>query len=539
MNGNILTSLRTALTDQRGQVLPWMVFGMIGFMGVAGMAIDVGHAYVVHSQLIGSTNAAALAGAEALPNISASSLSAAQAAASSAAAAYGSGSGGANANSSFGTVNVTSTVWCSNTLLAMGIPCSGSANANIIRVTQTASVPTTFLSVLGVKQLTVSTTSTAARAKPVRYNVALIVDTTLSMNSQDSNCGSTQMNCALTGVQQMLSSITPSMDPVALFTFPNVRANTASIDSNCTTPISGSSFPYQNGYGYISMLPVSPWNGYSGDSTGWSKVATAMPYTFPPIGGTSYGPSGTVPTYLVVPFSKDYRTSDTGGLSTTSSLVKAAGGVSGCNGMTTANNDGDYGTYYAGAIYAAQAALLAEQPNNPNSENVMIILGDGDSTAPNSSSSPDSASASMPSTAAQATQSYTSNSYTFPSNYLLANSSASYPSWQGECGQAVDAADYVATYPNNPTKVFSVAYGASTSGCLSDQSPNTSSHQGISPCETMREMASQSAYYYSDYNATGGDPGCVSNQPITALNDIFKSIAANLTGARLIPNNTQ
>ena len=56
----------------------------------------------------------------------------------------------------------------------------------------------------------------------------------------------------------------------------------------------------------------------------------------------------------------------------------AAGGVSGCGGIAPSNYDGDYGTYYAGAIYAALAALLAEQ-NSDGNPNTIVILGDGNS----------------------------------------------------------------------------------------------------------------------------------------------------------------
>jgi hypothetical protein len=359
------------------------------------------------------------------------------------------------------------------------------------------------------------------------YNIALIVDTTLSMNAQDSNCGATQMSCALNGVQQMLSAITPSKDPVSLFTFPNVTTDSALQDYSCTTSIP-STYPYKGKtysstnyppYGQIVMLPNPP----------YSDNAVAFPYSFPPVGATSYAPSVKGITYQIVPFLQDYRTSDTGPLNMLSNLVTAAGGKSGCGGMTTSNYDGNYGTYYAGAIYAAQAALVAQQPNNPKSENVIIILGDGDSTAP--------ANSSMPGNSTNATASYTDlTGYTLPSGYSYANSSGKYPSWEGECGQAVDAAAYATA---QGTKVFSVAYGASTSGCASDQSPNSSLHPGISPCETMRQIASLPKYYYSDYNATGGDTNCKSSQSVTALNDIFTSIAANLQGARLIPNSTQ
>ena len=51
---------RRALNDQRGQTLPFVALGMVAFVGVAGLSIDVGRAYVVRSQLQSSANAAAM-----------------------------------------------------------------------------------------------------------------------------------------------------------------------------------------------------------------------------------------------------------------------------------------------------------------------------------------------------------------------------------------------------------------------------------------------------------------------------------------------
>jgi hypothetical protein len=55
----------------------------------------------------------------------------------------------------------------------------------------------------------------------------------------------------------------------------------------------------------------------------------------------------------------------------------------------------------------------------------------------------------------------------------------------------------------------------------------------------MKAMASNAQYFFSDYAATGGDTSCTSAaQPTTDLNEIFTTIANDLTTARLIPNST-
>ena len=53
-----------------------------------------------------------------------------------------------------------------------------------------AIIPTFFARVFGMSQMTISTTSTAAisGAKTQPYNVAVIIDTTASMKTVDTNC---------------------------------------------------------------------------------------------------------------------------------------------------------------------------------------------------------------------------------------------------------------------------------------------------------------------------------------------------------------
>jgi hypothetical protein len=172
-------------------------------------------------------------------------------------------------------------------------------------------------------------------------------------------------------------------------------------------------------------------------------------------------------------------------------------------------NPGGEGTYYAGAIYAAQSALVAEQASNPGSQNVIILISDGDAGTTDSG--------------AMGSASTTSGTY---------------PSTKKQCHQAITAAQNAATanaFGNGaiPTRVYSVAYGAEASGCSTDTSPT------ITPCQTMQQIASAPQNFYSDYTATGGTSACISaSQPTSSLNQIFLDIAGDLTVARLIPNGT-
>ena len=250
-----------------------------------------------------------------------------------------------------------------------------------------------------------------------------------------------------------------SVDRVSIFTFPNVTTSTTSSEYTC------------------------------------SGSPSTQAYTTPTPGASSYAPSGT--TYQITGYLSDYRTSDTAAsLNTSSYLTEATGGKSGCSGMQT---PGGQGTYYAGVIYAAQASLVAQKTANPTSQNVMIILSDGDAS--------------------------TTSGHL--SGILKAN--GLYPSLYDQCQQAVTAAAAATTAG---TKVYTVAYGAEASGCSTDT-------PSITPCQTMQQMASSSQYFFSDYTATGGSSSCISaSQPTTNLNQIFTQIAGDLTVARVIPDGT-
>jgi hypothetical protein len=229
------------------------------------------------------------------------------------------------------------------------------------------------------------------------------------------------------------------------------------------------------------------------------------PTTSPPIAPYSY--SAALSNYQITSFANNYRTSDSASsLSSSSDVVVAAGGKSGCSGLQA---PGGEGTYYAGVIYAAQAQLVATNPSPSTSgiENVMIVLSDGDAgTTSNHISGPTCSSKT------------TTNCWT---------TTGSYPSLVDQCQQAVTAA---ATATAAGTKVYTVAYGAEASGCTTD-------NPAITPCQTMQRMASAPQYFYSDYTATGGDSSCISSaQSTTNLNQIFQGIAGSLTVARLIPN---
>ena len=157
--------------------------------------------------------------------------------------------------------------------------------------------------------------------------------------------------CAL---GQNCTTSTAYVDTVSMFVFPAVTTATEADDWTC--PSKGGSM-------------ANP---------------TIAAYTFPNVPTNLVQPSAnTYELQFPTPgtWTNNYKTSDsTTTLNTSSQVVIAAGGsgVSGCTGISA---PGGEGTYYAQVIYAAQAALIAQQTANPGSQNAMIILSDGDATA--------------------------------------------------------------------------------------------------------------------------------------------------------------
>lgn len=518
------------LNDQSGQVLPWVAFMMMMFLGVGAFVLDIGHAYMSYRQLQAATDAAALAGAR---NIYTSTAVAT-------AESYAATTGGSNYYSSLQNVSMVPgwpRLECLTTVANMGVLCEGPGSANAIQVKEQATVPTFFARVFGINRMTISAISTATKGKPVPLNVALLVDTTLSMNNEDSNCSNTQLGCAMTGAQDLLAGLAPSVDAVSVFTFPNIDPSTKSSDTSCSPPQS-----------------LSP-SFYSTPTPG---LATALPYSFPTLpsnASTGYSvPTGTG-TYQITNFSNDYRSSDASQTPNSNSTLVATVGsppkgaspaVSGC--LAPPNQAGEFGTYLAGVIYAAQASLAAEYAQetsaSPTSQpiNIMIVLSDGDSNA--------------------STRYGLSNQFFVSTN---PSASGTYPSDVGDCGQAVVAASAA---KSAGTLVYAVAYGSpatgsftwnandpadsiNNAGCPTDQNSffsafhlgsNVSSYPNISPCQTMMDIASTptSEYFYSDYNQSGSNSQCYSpnTESPSALADIFATIAGKLSKARLIPDST-
>lgn len=566
MKKTIVSFVRGTLSDERGQILPWMAVVLVGMMGMAGVSIDAGRAYVAHSQLENFANAAALAAAGNVYNTSSTNN------ASTVAAAYSAGTGDANAGaSSLGTVTSHVTTVCLNMLMPNGNTCASGGNvANAVRVTQTATVPTYFMRLFGYNSLSVSSTATASMqgaAQP--WNVAIVLDATQSMSSAPPGGGScngysTLFSCALGGVQALLQAVQPcagganctssnTQFRVALFSFPNVSTATVSDDWTCSgTPTNEVyTLPISNGYPALSggnaesaTLPSYVQLAYATASV--SKGKTTYTQTIPestyedtPVGTSDGDANGFVSDY--------WSASQKNNLNTTSSVVKA---VTGCM-----KNPGGESTYYTSVLYAAQAALAAEQAAN-GGKNALIILSDGQAQAdntkfPSTNNVPALGQVPQASSGFGVVTNSTSNKST-----NLTNSTSSfgyYPDFHDECQQAIMAAQAAQAAG---TTVYSVAFGSESSGCSSSSSGTdsstiataTSGQPGISyktltPCLTMKNLASPASsdgttYFYAD--SSSANNGCTDDaHTVSQVNQIFWAIASNFTTPRLLPNNAQ
>jgi hypothetical protein len=525
------SSLRSALTraarDESGQTLPFMAMCIILFLGMAGLTVDIGHAYVAYQELQASTDAAALAAGYAMAS-STATLTTVKAAATS----YSSATGGSNVDSNMlSGVAITTTPVCLKavTWLNCGATVLGSYNA--VQVSQTMTAPTFFMRALnsfGIKtagSIPITTVATASMrgAANAQYNVALVVDTTGSSGNTDpdKNCTvngktGTELQCSLQGAEVLLNSLTPcsqgststtcnsAFDSVALFTFPNVTYSSAAGDVTCTTT---------------------------------APKSTA--YSVPSTTSTTYSPSGTQPSYEVTfgagspasttGFLDDYSATNgyNGGMNLTSPLGIALGLDTGknCNGL---QSTGGQGTYLAGAVYAAMGALVAAQKANPGSQNALIVLSDGD--APGGSGGGTGAqSAFLTTTGTSATMNNTGSTV------------GAYPSQYDECEQAVTAA---AAATSAGITVYTIAYNSPTSGgCANDVyaktiNTNTGANPNgtnIQPCTELQQMATTSVDFYSDATTANGGACTSSANPNLTLSQVFTSVATSFTKARLIP----
>jgi len=543
MSRFIAQFLRRFLREQVGQSAVVVAVTITAITAVAATSVEVGHVYYAYQKLVQSTNQAVLAGAQTMDNdiLTATSLTAFTADVTSAVNQYSSIPGGANATSLLANDSIaTQSMFCSSTMENLPYPSTvtcqapqgGGTTYNAIKVTQTAVVNLWFGGLVGMKSMNLAATSTASMTggSDIPFNLAVIMDTTNSMSQtikNDKDCATSQISCAVAGLESMLEGLapcqqnttctagTPYVDDVALFVFPALSAAFSANNYNSDYCGAGAgTVPYN----FIDVTPGSTQN--LGMET------------------TTSTPNTNAGAYEIIPFNDVYKTNDnTSNLAAGAALAEAVAYNGTCKGLSA---PGGQGTYYAQVIYAAQAALEVQQAGNPNSENVMIILSDGDATASGNQIVADNnpTCAKTGGSCLNGTGTATTN----PSGYH----SPTYPSALGECGQAVQAAQ-LATAAG--TAVYTIGFGSETSGCSTDQTYTITagSTDGAeswpggtypkTPCNAIAAMASKQINFYSD-NSGGCAALASANANFTSIASIFQQIGNRYKTPRLIPNGT-
>ena len=311
--------------DRRGATAAIFALALVPIIGMMGFAIDVGNAIRVQHTLQAATDAAALAGAKSISN-NTNDVAAK-------ATEYSSAAGKRNVIPGIA-VSANVTLMCFN---STGASCAGVSSANGLVVVQTATVPTYFAKIFGINSFPVSATATAGAAgsKPVPLNVMILLDASGSMNQTDPNCGGvTKLKCALSGVQNLLGILAPSVDQVGLMVFPAISSSTLGAATDC--------------------------------SAGTNPTAVAY--------------SASNRTYQIVAPVMDYRGSDTAtGLASGTTLVNAVGGGTSCAGIQPISG---MDTFFADAIWQAQTTLVSTDQTS-TVQNVIVLLSDGDSNSTN------------------------------------------------------------------------------------------------------------------------------------------------------------
>ena len=530
MNRKIEVFLRSLMKHDDGAIIAWSILLIPLMLGVAGLVVDVGYMYLCQRELQISTDAAAMAAAAQLPDPTAASASGLN---------FGAQPGKLNAypnlNKPLAVTDTVTTVTPGCVSFSGSLDCAGSIKANAVQVRQTTTVPTFFIRALAavginsLKSVNIAAVSTAVMQGSQRgpYNVALVMDTTASMESSDggSNCKGSKVQCAEQGAQILLSELDPCLSGVSNCGTATNGNVTNAVDevslSHAVLPAQtpGTQVTKDESYNTNSSTSCSGKNANPGcpsvvaypDSTTYGQLAgSSGSYTMPTL--TTANLNTLVSYYQVAPLSSNYRSSDStsgsnplslassGGTASSPSIVNALGGNSyfGGTGETGMMALGGQSTFFAGALFTAQAYLAANA--RPNAQNVIILLSDGDA-----------------------------NGGTMSSKSL--NSKGTYPSAVDQCQQAIDVA---AAAKAAGTTIYTVGYGVANGGCSTDG-------KGMNACNALLQIASSGDFFVdtSSVKCSGATTVIMNGQTTgNTLDDIFTAITDNLTHPRLIPNNT-
>ena len=598
MERKIASFARRLRGDESGAVFILVAIGIVAFLGLGALVIDVGRIVYAQRALQAATDMAAQSGAVVIySNISATTV----------ATQYSGTSGNYNVQNGFKatpesgypkliSINGLQSGGCPTaataqfqypSCIASG-PNSGCAaispypvGCNAIVVKQQATVSLILGEIFHMGPVTLSASSLAVRGGAFPpLNVMIVLDNTASMSSTHetaaTGCGvsnPTKLDCALAGVQILLSELWPSRDQVGLMVFPPVQTSTAGNDPDCSASTRITPQPY-NSSTATYQIPVGTSNCSScGMATNYKTSNTTTSLNLP----------STYPSLTAAACQSNMTTKNLAGST-----------VMTCNSCAGLYAPGGQGTYFAGAINAAQKALVASNDQGICAtqicQNVIIILSDGGagnggilatlsasgaalagSTTLYFASGPVPADV-IPGTsvadvtaadkgAISATTSAVSvNNTTTPATVTLSapvtgtgvksGDTITFGS-NNQCNEAIIAAQNAA---KAGTWVYSIAYGSGLGDSQSDTFANNSDFSScsdtetpqVNSCYTMSQIASSPSAipdltkFYSDPMAGGATPNpsqyCVSPDHPTATDipTIFEDIANGFTFTSLV-----
>jgi hypothetical protein len=244
------------LAREDGQSLVIVVLFLAVAIGICAISLDVGHAYLAQRRLQASVDAAALAGAQGLPDLGAANTLADQ---------YG--NGGDNTPRGVDGVQMTVATRC----LKSTPDCSP---ANVVSVTETGSVKTLFAGIFGIGSINVHATAAACSPcgeKPL--DIMLVLDRTGSMctnsaGQPDPNC--TDMENARNGLKTFLGLMDPQLDHVGFAVLPPAQ----NLAPGC--PYGGDSSSWYSPTNYVLVPLSSDYKSPNGSLNSSSNLVSAI-----------------------------------------------------------------------------------------------------------------------------------------------------------------------------------------------------------------------------------------------------------------------
>ncbi len=208
------------LAAEGGQAIVLVVISLVVLLGMAALVIDIGYVYYTHRSLQASADAAALAGAQELPDpVKAVDV----------AKQYTAGDGQKNARTDVNGVTTTVTTKC-----IVSIP--GCDPVNAVVVVEKAPTKTFFAGVLGINAFNIKATSTACSpcgVKPI--DLVVVLDRTGSMCQTSSGANDpacTDLVNAKDGIKTLLGFLDSKTQWAGLTVLPPARV----VSERCNTP---------------------------------------------------------------------------------------------------------------------------------------------------------------------------------------------------------------------------------------------------------------------------------------------------------------